>query len=72
MLADAMDVDGLFGLVNDSIRRLAPPLPEHEAWDFFCECPDLSCHELVRLTIVEFDQHRAALPQLPILATHGG
>lgn len=72
MLADVtvMDVDRLFGLVNDSIRGLATETPEHEKWEFFCECPDLACHELVQLTIVEFDTHRDARPPVPILATH--
>ena len=67
-----MEIDGLFGLVNNSIRSLATELPEHELWEFFCECPDLSCHELIRMTIVEFDKHRATQPQVPILATHDG
>jgi len=65
-----METDGLFGLVNDSIRSLATEVPEHEMWEFFCECPNLACHELVSLTIVEFDKHRTAQPRLPILATH--
>jgi len=65
-----MEVEGLFGLVNDSIRRLATDALEHEKWDFFCECPDLDCHELVRLTIVEFDTHRVTRPTIPILTTH--
>jgi hypothetical protein len=65
-----MEVEGLFGLVNDSIRRLATEAPEHEKWDFFCECPDLACHELVKLTIVEFDTLRTAQPRIPILASH--
>lgn len=65
-----MQIDGLFGLVNDSIRSLATEIPEHEKWEFFCECPDLACHELVSLTIVEFDKLRSALPQIPILAIH--
>ena len=63
-----MDLDGLFGHVNDSIRSLATETPPAETWEFFCECPDLDCHALVSLTLVEFDRRRAALPPLPILA----
>jgi hypothetical protein len=68
-----MDADGLFGHVNDSIRGLAPEDQASETWEFFCECPDLSCHALVSLTVVEFDERRTALPPVPILVVgHGG
>jgi hypothetical protein len=67
-----MDHDGLFGHVNDSIRGLATEEQATETWEFFCECPDLTCHELVSLSLVEFDERRAAFPPLPILvAGHG-
>lgn len=67
-----MDSDGLFGHVNDSIRRLATAEQGAETWDFFCECPDLSCHALVSLTLTEFDERRTSLPPIPILvADHG-
>ena len=62
-----MDSDGLFGHVNDSIRRLATEAQESETWEFFCECPDLACHALVSLTLVEFDERRGALQPVPIL-----
>ena len=65
----AVDSDGLFGHVNDSIRGLATEAQSMETWEFFCECPDLACHTLVRLTLVEFDERRTALPPVPILAT---
>jgi hypothetical protein len=64
-----MDADGLFGHVNDSIRRLATEAQSAETWEFFCECPDLTCHALVRLTVLEFDARRASSPPRPILAT---
>jgi hypothetical protein len=64
-----MDPDGLFAHVNDSIRTLATDGPMTETWEFVCECPDLACHTLVSLTLLEFDERRAALPRLPILAT---
>lgn len=63
-----MDADGLFGHVNDSIRGLAVETPTSEIWEFFCECPDVTCHRLVSLTILEFDERRGALPPVPILA----
>ena len=64
-----MDPDGLFGHVNDAIRGLVTEAVETQTWEFFCECPNLECHELVSLTLVEFDERRAALPPVPILAT---
>ena len=64
-----MDGDGLFGHVNDSIRGLATETQVGETWEFFCECPDLTCHTLVKLTVLEFDKRRAASPPVPILAT---
>ena len=68
-----MDPDGLFGHVNDSIRGLATDDQADETWEFFCECPDLECHALVSLTLLEFDERRASLPRMPILlAGHGG
>ena len=67
-----MDANLLFGHVNDSIRRLAMEAPEDETWEFFCECPDVTCHALVSLTLVEFDERRAALPPVPIrISGHG-
>ncbi len=65
-----MDPDGLFGHVNDSIRKLAPEGPEGETWEFICECPDVACHAMVSLTLLEFDERRAASPPVPILASH--
>lgn len=67
-----MDSDGLFGHVNDSIRALATEDQQSELWEFFCECSDLACHALVSLTVVEFDERRAALPPIPILVTGHG
>ena len=64
-----MDRNGLFSHVNDSIRRLAHEDQADEAWDFFCECPDARCHQLVALTVLEFDEHRRASPPRPILAS---
>jgi hypothetical protein len=64
-----VDPDGLFEHVNDSIRTLATEAQVMETWEFFCECPDLTCHTLVRLTLVEFDERRASVPPIPILAT---
>ena len=64
-----MEESELFAHVNDSIRSLATEDQTAESWDFFCECPDLGCHALVSLTLVEFDARRTALPPAPILAT---
>jgi hypothetical protein len=64
-----MEQDGLFTHVNDSIRKLATDGPASQTWGFICECPDVTCHVLVSLTLIEFDERRAASPPLPILAT---
>ena len=64
-----MEYPALFAHVNDSIRSLATEEQTSEMWEFFCECPDLGCHALVSLTVVEFDRRRTALPPTPILST---
>jgi hypothetical protein len=66
----AMEQNGLFGHVNDSIRGLATDGPITETWEFICECQDVACHTMVSITLVEFDQRRAASPPVPILADH--
>jgi hypothetical protein len=65
-----MEPLGAFGHDNDSIRSLAPEEPDHETWDFFCECSNVDCHSLVSLTLIEFDERRAGTPPVPILASH--
>ena len=64
-----MEQNELFPHVNDSIRSLASDGPDTETWEFLCECPDVTCHVLVSLTLVEFDERRRALPPTPILAS---
>jgi hypothetical protein len=64
-----IDSDGLFGHVNDSIRGLAIDGPPDETWQFICECPDLTCHALVALTLSEFDARRSAATPSPILSS---
>jgi hypothetical protein len=64
-----MENGGVFVHVNDSIRRLASDGPATQTWEFICECPELTCHTLVSLTLTEFDELRAATPPLRILAT---
>ncbi len=63
-----MESDGLFPHVNDSIRTLAGEGPPSQMWEFICECPEVTCHTMVSLTLSEFDGRRAALPPVPILA----
>jgi hypothetical protein len=62
-----MEQDSLFVQVNDSIRTLASE-GSTESWDFICECPEVSCHASVNLTLIEFDERRAASPPVPIHA----
>ena len=65
-----MGQDGLFVHVNDSIRKLASKGPVSQTWDFICECSEVSCHALVSLTLVEFDERRASSPPEPILSAN--
>ena len=67
-----MEKDGVFVHVNDSIRKLASAGPGTQTWEFICECPELTCHTLVTLTLSEFDDLRAASPPVPVLATEHG
>jgi hypothetical protein len=60
--------NGTFRQVNDTIRDLAGRTASDEGWEFICECDDLSCVQLVLLTLGEFDAHRTAAPPLPVLA----
>ena len=62
-----MEQSELFAQVNDSIRELAGERREAEIWEFVCECPDVTCHAMVSLTLTEFDEHRAS-PSESILA----
>lgn len=64
-----MEQDGVFAHVNDSIRKLASQGPPTQTWEFICECPEVSCHVLVSLTLTEFDERRSASPPVPVLAT---
>jgi hypothetical protein len=57
-----------FREVNDAIRGLAAADTGEEIWEFFCECDDLACRALIRLTLREFDDRRCAEPPRPILA----
>jgi hypothetical protein len=65
-----MNSSRAFRHVNDSIRKLAPDEPATQAWQFVCECQDVTCHALVSLTLLEFDECREASPPVPILAAH--
>jgi hypothetical protein len=64
-----MEQQGPFAHVNDSIRRLAGDVSVTQIWGFICECPDVTCHASVSLTLIEFDERRAASPPVPVLAT---
>lgn len=63
-----MEQNGLFAHVNDSIRTLASEHSAAKIWEFVCECPDVACNAPVSLTLNEFDERRAALPPVPVLA----
>ena len=63
-----MGQDRLFVQVNDSIRSLAGEASATEIWDFVCECAELTCNVWVSLTLIEFDERRAASPPVPVIA----
>jgi hypothetical protein len=56
----------MFSHVNDSIRKMASEGPASQRWEFICECSDSACHTLVSLTLLEFDERRAASPPVPV------
>jgi hypothetical protein len=68
-LAGAVEADDLFGHINDAIRSLARDDSLDETWQFICECPDVTCHAFVDLTLKEFDARRSASPPSPILSS---
>jgi hypothetical protein len=68
-----MEQDRLFVRVNDSIRTLASADSATETWDFICECSEVTCRASVSLTLIEFDDRRAASPPIPVhAAEHAG
>jgi hypothetical protein len=68
-----MEHDRLFVQVNDSIRTLARADSAIETWDFICECSEVTCRASVSLTLIEFDDRRAASPPIPVHAPeHAG
>lgn len=67
-----MEQNRLLVEVNDWIRKLAGGHAATQTWEFICECPQLTCHALVTLTLSEFDDRRAASPPVPVLATEHG
>ena len=69
----SMEADGLFVHVNDAIRKLAGDGLLPQTWEFICECPEVTCHAWVSLTLSEFDERRVASPPVPIVsAEHAG
>jgi hypothetical protein len=63
-----MEPNGLFVEVNDWIRRLANGYSAAQIWEFICECPEVTCHSSVSLSLEEFDERRAASPPAPVRA----
>jgi hypothetical protein len=63
-----MEQDRLFVEVNDRIRKLADGCSTNQIWDFVCECPAVTCRSSVSLTLMEFDERRAASPPVPVHA----
>lgn len=50
------DVAATRRLINDSIAKGAASLDREGAmlFEFFCECGDLTCDEVVRLTVAQY------------------
>ena len=63
-----MKQDGLFVEVNDWIRKLASGFSGTQTCEFICECPEITCRSSVSLSLIEFDERRAASPPVPVHA----
>jgi hypothetical protein len=51
--------DSIFRDANERIERAAKQYPEVERAPFICECADLSCREVVLLTLEEYTRVRS-------------
>jgi hypothetical protein len=72
-LMDAEQVarnDAIFREANEAIERAARELGDGEPVPFICECADLSCRELVRLTLSEYEDVRSSPVRFIAAAGH--
>jgi hypothetical protein len=51
--------EATFRDANEQIQRRARELEFDERVPFLCECGEPGCHEIVRLTLVEYERARA-------------
>ena len=72
-LVDADQVarnDAIFREANEGIERAAQQLGGAERVPFICECADLSCRDVVRLTLPEYDDVRSSPIRFFVAAGH--
>ncbi len=54
------EVEAMRRVLNDSIAEAAERFDEEGAlFEFFCECGDLSCKEVVALTVAQYRANRS-------------
>ena len=62
--------DAIFREANEGIERAAKQFAPPEPVPFICECADLSCRELVRLTLSEYEDVRSSPVRFVVAAGH--
>lgn len=62
--------DAIFRDANEGIERAARQLGGAERVPFICECVDLSCREVLRLTLSEYEDIRSSPVRFVVAAGH--
>jgi hypothetical protein len=62
--------DAIFREASEQIERVAQQLDGTEHVPFICECADLSCREIVRLTLFEYEDIRSSPVRFVVTAGH--
>ena len=62
--------DAIFREANERIEEAAQQLDHPEQVPFICECADLSCREIVRLTVSEYEDVRSSPVRFAVMPGH--
>ena len=62
--------DAIFREANERIEQAAQQLDHAEHVPFICECADLSCREIVRLTVSEYEDVRSSPVRFVLMTGH--
>ena len=62
--------DAIFRDANERIEQAARQLDHAEHVPFICECADLSCREIVRLTVSEYEDVRSSPVRFALMPGH--